>query len=76
MLALGGGVHGGRVLLRDETWPGLAPQQLFNGVDLAATTDFRDVFAELLARHMGLNDPSPVFPNYTVDSSNHLGLFA
>lgn len=76
MMALGGAVQGGQVLLRDGTWPGLAPPQLFNGIDLAGTTDFRDVFAELLERHMGLNDPSPVFPNYTIDTARYPGLLA
>src|SRR6185295_14030586 len=40
MLVIGGGVHGGRVFGR---WPGLSPQQRFEGRDLAVTTDFRDV---------------------------------
>ncbi len=76
MMALGGAVQGGRVLLRNDAWPGLAPPQLFQGIDLAATTDFRDVFAELLDRHMGLGNPSPVFPNYTTDTARYPGLFA
>jgi uncharacterized protein (DUF1501 family) len=76
MLALGGAVQGGQVLLRDGIWPGLAPAQLYHGIDLAGTTDFRDVFAELLDRHMGLNDPSPVFPNYSLDVARYPGLFA
>jgi uncharacterized protein (DUF1501 family) len=33
----------------------LAPANLFNGQDLAVTTDFRDVFAEALNRHMLVN---------------------
>jgi uncharacterized protein (DUF1501 family) len=75
MFALGGAVQGGQVLLHDDTWPGLAPAQLYQGIDLAGTTDFRDVFAEVLDRHMGLNDPSPVFPNYTLDIARYPGLF-
>lgn len=76
MLALGGAVQGGQVMLANDTWPGLAPAQLFQGIDLATTTDFRNVFAEVLERHMGLSDPSPVFPNFSVNSSNYPGLFA
>lgn len=76
MLALGGAVQGGQVLLANDTWPGLAPAQLFQGIDLATTTDFRNVFAEVLERHMGLSDPSPVFPNFSVSASNYPGLFA
>lgn len=75
MLALGGAVQGGQVLLRDDTWPGLAPARLYQSIDLAGTTDFRDVFAEVLDRHMGLNNPSPVFPNYTLDIARYPGLF-
>jgi len=44
MLVLGGRVRGGRVLGR---WPGLSRGQLFEDRDLAATTDWRDVFQEL-----------------------------
>ena len=76
MFALGGAVQGGQVLMQNNTWPGLAPAQLYQSIDLVGTTDFRDVFAELLDRHMGLNDPSPVFPNYAIDTQRYPGLFA
>jgi uncharacterized protein (DUF1501 family) len=75
MLALGGGISGGRVLLRNATWPGLAPAQLFEGIDLAVTTDFRDVFAEALHRHMGLANLAPVFPGYSPSPALYPGLF-
>jgi uncharacterized protein (DUF1501 family) len=75
MFALGGAVEGGSVRLANDTWPGLTPPQLFQTIDLAATTDFRNVFAEVLDRHMGLSDPSPVFPNFPVSESNYPGLF-
>ena len=42
MLALGGAVRGGRVYGR---WPGLAPEQRFEGRDLSVTTDFRTLFS-------------------------------
>lgn len=61
-LALGGNVHGGKVL---GDWPGLAPEQLNEGRDLAVTTDFRDVFGEVAQRHLGVNDLSTVFPYRT-----------
>jgi uncharacterized protein (DUF1501 family) len=60
--------------MRDGVWPGLDPGQL-SGADLAGTTDFRDVFAEMLDRHMGLSDPSPVFPSYSIDSARYPGFF-
>ena len=44
MFAIGGDVRGRRVVGR---WPGLAPEQLYDGRDLALTTDFRAVFAEV-----------------------------
>ena len=62
MLALGGPVNGGRVLGK---WPGLDPASRFEGRDLAVTTDFRDLFAEILARHLGATDLGAVFPGFT-----------
>jgi uncharacterized protein (DUF1501 family) len=50
MLLVGGPVRGGRVYGR---WPGLAEDDRFEGRDLAVTTDFRDVFGELVTRHLG-----------------------
>jgi len=61
MLALGGNVKGGKVHGR---WPGLASHQLFEGRDLAVTTDFRDVFAEVLTKHLGVPSMASVFPKY------------
>lgn len=75
MLVLGGGVAGGRVLLRDGVWPGLTPAQMFEGVDLTVTTDYRDVFAELLARHMGLGSLGGIFPGFTPSAARYPGLF-
>jgi uncharacterized protein (DUF1501 family) len=75
MMAFGGGVNGGNVLLRDGVWPGLEPADLFEGMDLAGTTDFRNVFAELLDRHMGLSSLDSIFPSFSVDAANYPGLF-
>ncbi len=50
---LGGGVKGGQVLGR---WPGLDGSALHEGRDLAITTDFRDVLADLLERGFRLGD--------------------
>ena len=61
MLIFGGGVKGGKVYGR---WPGLERDQLWQGRDLAITTDFRDVFAEIVARHLGAGDVSRIFPGY------------
>jgi uncharacterized protein (DUF1501 family) len=51
MWLLGGPVGGGKVYGR---WPGLAPEQRYQGRDLAITTDFRQVLAETLHGHLGL----------------------
>jgi uncharacterized protein (DUF1501 family) len=48
---LGGRVRGGQVY---GDWPGLAAKQLYQGRDLAVTTDFRLVLATILERHLGL----------------------
>jgi uncharacterized protein (DUF1501 family) len=72
MMVIGGGVGGGRVYGR---WPGLARDQRYDGRDLAVTTDFRDVFAEIVVRHLGVQNPAPVFPGYTVRPTNFAGLF-
>ena len=63
MLVLGGNVNGGKVHGR---WPGLEREQLFEGRDLAVTTDFRDVFAEVLTKHLGVTSMESVFPRHSV----------
>ena len=73
MMVMGGGVRGGKVYGR---WPGLAPGQRYEGRDLAITTDFRDVFAEVVVRHLGLADARQVFPGFTIKPANFVGLFA
>jgi uncharacterized protein (DUF1501 family) len=64
MMVLGGPVRGGRVYGR---WPGLASDQRYEGRDLAVTTDFRDVFGELVVGHLGAEPDAiaRVFPGYT-----------
>jgi uncharacterized protein (DUF1501 family) len=61
MFVLGGDVKGGRVYGR---WPGLQPERLYEGRDLALTTDFRDVLGELVSRHSGNPSLQGVFPGY------------
>ncbi len=64
MLLIGGPVQGGRVYGR---WPGLAAADRFEGRDVAVTTDFRDVFTEVVARHLGASPATlpRVFPGYS-----------
>ena len=60
---LGGNVRGGKVL---GTWPGLYEGALYEGRDLAVTTDYRDVLAEITMRHLGVRDASGIFPRFTI----------
>jgi uncharacterized protein (DUF1501 family) len=71
MFVLGGGIRGGRVYGR---WPGLTPEVLYEGRDLALTTDYRSVCSEVLSRHLGQSQMSRVFPDFR--SSTPLGLVA
>src|SRR5580700_4210617 len=61
MFVLGGPVKGGRVYGR---WPGLDPSQLYEGRDLAVTTDFRLVLSEVVSRYLGNKDLKEVFPGF------------
>ena len=72
-MVLGGSVRGGKVY---GQWPGLAREQLFEGRDLMLTTDYRDVFAELSQKHLGVRDVNKVFPNHRVNPGDYRGLLA
>ena len=61
MFVMGGPVKGGRVY---GQWPGLGQSQLYEGRDLALTTDFRQVIGEAVAHHMGNENLGNVFPGY------------
>jgi len=61
MMVLGGSVKGGKVY---GNWPGLEKEQLFEGRDLAVTTDYRAVLSELIRGHLGQKDLGSVFPGY------------
>ena len=73
MLVLGGPIRGGKVYGR---WPGLETEQRFEGRDLAVTTDFRDVFAEVVVRHLGVKRPETIFPGHDVQESRFVGFLA
>jgi uncharacterized protein (DUF1501 family) len=72
MMVIGGGVRGGRV---HGKWPGLSREHRFEGRDLAVTTDFRDVFGEIVVRHLGVADARPIFPGYDLQPKRFPGLF-
>ena len=69
MFAIGGSVKGGKV---HGKWPGLAPEQLYEGRDLALTTDFRSVFSEIASKHLGATKLDAVFPSFS--SARPVGL--
>jgi uncharacterized protein (DUF1501 family) len=71
MFAMGGKVRGGKVHGR---WPGLAPEVLYEGRDLALTTDYRTVCTEVITRHLGQRDMTKIFPNFRAVAP--LGLIA
>jgi len=70
---MGGGIKGGKVY---GNWPTLAPDKLFQNRDLAVTTDFRDVFAEISARHFNvpMSAMPQLFPQYAI-APNHFRNF-
>jgi uncharacterized protein (DUF1501 family) len=64
-LLAGGAVKGGRVI---SDWPGLKPAHLYEGRDLAPTTDLRAVIKGVLHDHLGLAErvlAETVFPDST-----------
>jgi uncharacterized protein (DUF1501 family) len=70
MLVMGGPVRGGKVY---GQWPGLERDRLWEGRDLAVTTDFRHVLAEVLAGHLGARDLRYVFPGFEARPLGLLG---
>lgn len=66
MFLVGGSVRGGRIY---GEWPGLANDKLYEGRDLALTTDFRDVFATVAQKHLGQTNLQTVFPGYAPDTA-------
>jgi uncharacterized protein (DUF1501 family) len=59
---LGGGVRGGRVHGR---WPGLREDELYEGRDLAVTTDLRSVLAAAAGAQLGARDVGKLFPGFS-----------
>jgi uncharacterized protein (DUF1501 family) len=71
LFVIGGDVKGGKVHGR---WPGLEPEQLHEGRDLALTTDFRAVFSEVAAKQLGAKRLDALFPGYGGASRDWLGV--
>ena len=60
MMVMGGDVHGGQV---HALWPTLAPEKLSEG-DLAITTDYRDVLAEVVSQRLLNPAIDTIFPDF------------
>ena len=71
MFVMGGDVKGGKVYSR---WPGMSQGQLYEGRDLAVTTDYRSVLGEIISKHLGDRDLKAVFPGFANDPRQFLGL--
>jgi len=71
MFVVGNSVRGGKVY---GDWPGLKNDQLYEGRDLALTTDFRDVFGEIANKHLGTANLKAIFPGYTGSPSKFRGV--
>jgi uncharacterized protein (DUF1501 family) len=71
MFVLGGPVQGGKVYGR---WPGLDQSLLYEGRDLAVTTDFRLVLSEVVSQYLGNKDLRTVFPGFENQSGQFLKL--
>jgi uncharacterized protein (DUF1501 family) len=61
-MVLGPRVRGG-IHLGSGGWPGLATEQGGRHY-LSPTVDYRDVYAELLGRHLGAVDPPAILAGY------------
>jgi len=70
MFVIGNDVRGGKVY---GQWPGLRGDQLYEGRDLALTTDFRDVFGEIARCHLGTANLNEVFPGYVSSEARFRG---
>jgi uncharacterized protein (DUF1501 family) len=71
MFVMGGGIKGGKVYAR---WPGMSDGQLYQERDLAVTTDYRSVLGEIISRHLGNHDIAKVFPGFSNDPHEYLGI--
>jgi uncharacterized protein (DUF1501 family) len=71
MFVIGNSVRGGKVY---GEWPGLKSDQLYEGRDLALTTDFRDVFGELALKHLGNANLQKIFPGYAASAAKFRGV--
>jgi uncharacterized protein (DUF1501 family) len=70
MFVLGNSVKGGKIY---GDWKGLGNENLYEGRDLAVTTDFRDVLGEVALKHLGNKNLDKIFPNYQATATKFRG---
>ncbi len=73
IFVMGNSVKGGKVY---GDWKGLSSSQLNEGLDLAVTTDFRDVFGEVAYKHFGNKNLDKIFPNYSPSTNKFKGFLS
>ncbi len=73
MFVIGNSVKGGKVY---ADWKGLSNDKLYEGRDLDVTTDFRHVFGEVAARHLGNKNFDKLFPGYGMKTSEFRGFLS
>ncbi|HEX9929382.1 MAG TPA: DUF1501 domain-containing protein [Pyrinomonadaceae bacterium] len=73
MFVIGNSIKGGKIY---GNWKGLSNDKLYEGRDLDVTTDFRDVFGEVAARHFAAKDLSKLFPGYAASASKFKGFLS
>jgi uncharacterized protein (DUF1501 family) len=73
MWVAGGSVNGGKIY---GQWPGISGSELYEGRDLAITTDFRQVISTVLEAQFALSSTQllKVIPNSPTDSQELRGL--
>ena len=71
MLLSGGGSQGRNVYGKR---PGLDSSHLYETRNLSVTTEFREVFGEILARRLSVANLTPVFPGYERNEKKRLGI--
>ena len=67
MFLMGGNLHGSKV---HGVWPGLDEGLLIGPGDLAVTTDYRDILAEILVKRLHNHAVETVFPDYVPNIGN------
>jgi len=69
--AIGNSINGG-VYGAGTQWPGLLPDQLYQGRYLANRINYSDVLSEVVSRHLGNSELAHVIPNHSYNPVSFL----